>query len=376
MAKSKIRVLQIIDKLSMDGTNPSSCTKLFLDMLPRFKADQFEMKVCTLRNPDPAGVVLEDVGLEVFYLNKGKISPANIGAIEALIQTHRIDIVHLHGYSAANFGRIAARRQGIKNVVHEHAILKLQPHQYLADWLLRQKTDAAIAVSPAVREFMIHGRHVPAEKIQVIGNGIDTAQFEEPSSDKIARMKQKYGIPSEKKIIGTLTRFRAEKGNRYLIEAMPEIHEAHPEVVCVLFGEGPLRAELEKLATDLHVQQQVLFPGFVSDIYNAYYMFDVIVIPSVSEGFGLALVEAMAAGRPVVASQVGGMKDIIEDGKTGLFVPPADAGAIAQAVNRYFDDDTMAAHISASAREQSHQYDIHHIVRMFEQLYTDLSDIN
>ena len=92
MPNSKINVLQVIDKLSMDGVNPSSCTKLFVEWMPLFEEKVFDVKVCTLRNPDPAGKVLEDMGIQVFYLNKGKISPANISAIKQLIHENHIDI--------------------------------------------------------------------------------------------------------------------------------------------------------------------------------------------------------------------------------------------------------------------------------------------
>ncbi|MBN2010335.1 glycosyltransferase family 4 protein [candidate division KSB1 bacterium] len=372
MENSKINVLHVIDKLSMDGTNPSSCTKLFVDWMPKFDADKFNVKVCTLRDPDPAGKVLEDIGVDVFYINKGKISPANITEIETLIQKHKIDIVHLHGYSAANFGRIAARRQGIKNVVHEHAILKVQPHQYVADWLLRNKTDAAIAVSGAVKDFMMSGRHVPENTIRVIENGIDIEKFAAPSREVIENARKQYGIPDGQKVIGTLTRFREEKGNLYLIEAMQDIFKQHPDTVCVLFGDGPLRDELKQLVKTLNIEKHVLFPGFVNDIHTAYHLFDVMVIPSLSEGFGLVLVEAMASSRACVATKIGGMVDILDDGTTGFFVPPKDAVAIAVQVNKLLADDTLRDSLGRAAKLASEKYTMQHNVDALMELYQGL----
>jgi hypothetical protein len=158
--------MHIIDKLSMDGTNPSSCTTLFGEWIPRLDTDGFSTTVLTLRKPDIAGKYLEDQGIKVYYQNHRKVSIKK--GIMDLMDREKADIVHLHGYSAANFGRIAARKKGVKNIVHEHAILKVLPHQYLADFLLRNLTDSAIAVSNSVKEFMVRGRNIPEEKISVI----------------------------------------------------------------------------------------------------------------------------------------------------------------------------------------------------------------
>jgi glycosyltransferase involved in cell wall biosynthesis len=181
----KINVLHVIDKLSMDGINPSSCTILFGEWIPYLDSNGFHTTVLTLRKPDPAGEYLEKRGIKVYYQGYGKISSKNINGIREIIERERADIVHLHGYSAANFGRIATRREGVPNIVHEHAVLKVMPHQYLADYLLRKYTDIAVAVSNGVKDFMIRGRSVPEGKIKVIENGIKLDKFKKIEPEAI-----------------------------------------------------------------------------------------------------------------------------------------------------------------------------------------------
>jgi len=367
-----IKVLHVIDKLSMDGVNPSSCAQLFVQWIPRHDPARFKVMVANLRPKDRAGQFVEDSGIEVFYINKGKFSFGNVRAIESLIEEHDIDILHLHGYSSANFGRLAARRKSIPSVMHEHAILKTLPHQYLADRLLRDKTDVAVAVSQAVGDFLTGSRSVPKEKIRVIWNGIDLQSYRHPERERCEQFRSRFGQPHQK-LVGTVTRLRKEKGNRYFIEAAHRIAAQSPEVRFVIVGDGPERAELEALVTRLDLTERVHFAGFVTDVAAALSSFDIAVIPSLREGFGLALAEAMAAGRPIVATNVGGMREMAEHEVHALLVPPANSPALAQAIGRVLANAKLAARLAREARAHSESFSIERNVRELEALYASLA---
>ena len=366
-----IKILHVIDKLTMDGKNPSSCARLFAEWIPRHDKTQFLLKVVSLRARDKAGEYLEENGIDVHYINKGKLSFANIQEIEKLIKQFNIDIIHLHGYSSANFGRVAAHKQSIQSVMHEHAILKVQPHQFLVDKLLRQRTDTAVAVSKAVKHFMMNGRSVPAEKINVIWNGINTQNFSKPDIDKAEEFRSQF-VKSGQKLIGTVTRFRKEKGNTYFIEAAQYILRVFKNTHFVLIGDGPERQELEALVARLQLQDRIHFVGFVKNVSEALAAFDVAVIPSIREGFGLALAEAMAAARPIVASKVGGMVEMAQDKEHVLFVPPADSQAIAESVIRILDNNKLAIQLGKAACVQSEKFGIDRNVQELESLYTSM----
>ncbi len=365
----KIRVLHVIDKFTMDGVNPSSCSRLFADWIPLHDSSRFQVDVAGLRPKDAAGEFLEKQGIRVFYIQEGKISPKNIAAIAALAEEGNYDILHLHGYSSANFGRLAARKVGIRSIVHEHAILQVQPHQFVVDWLLRKRTDVAVAVSNAVKAFMMHGRSIPEEKIEVIWNGIDLKQFQNVPEERVRRFREQHGLPENAKIIGTVTRLREEKGNTYLIEAAAEVLRLEPETTFVLIGDGPLRDSLQQQAQELGIGEKVVFTGFVTDVHAALAALDIVVLPSLREGFGLALVEAMAAGKPVVATKVGGMIELARHERSALMVYEADSPALAQAILRLIREPELAQQLAAQAKEDSARFSIEENVRALEALY-------
>lgn len=370
-----INILHIIDKLSMDGINPSSCTVLMGDWYANMDLGKFRMTVCTLRSPDPAGSYLENMGIKVHYLGHGKISPANITSISKLIESEQADIVHLHGYSAANFGRIASRRMGVPNIVHEHAVLKVQLHQYIADKLLARLTDEAIAVSGYVRDFMIEKRSIPAEKIHLIENGIQLEKFNAVDRATTILKREELGIDESTKIIGTVTRLREEKGNEYLIRAIHHLMDSGEAFVLLIAGDGPLREKLEKLAKDLQIQDVVRFLGFRTDIPELSSAFDIQVIPSLTEGFPLCLAEAMAAKNAVVATYVGGMKDIGREGDTVLFSPPEDSEALAEKILYLLKDERLAKKMAESAEIYSKVFDIRNGVKLLEKEYERLYNL-
>ena len=326
----KIQVLHVIDKLSMDGINPSSPAILLKEWIPHLRTQSIESSVCCLRTNDPGKNWLEAEGIQVCSLGFGRVSWRNIQGIMAVIDQTHADIVHLHGYSSANFGRIASKRKGIKNIVHEHAVLPILPHQWIFDYLLRKYTDIGVAVSHNVSRFMVRGRCVPERKIRVVGNGINLTKFTKRPADRIRQIRKALGIPENYHIIGTVTRLRKEKGAEYFIRAMPHVKREFPNVVFLIVGDGSLRTNLESLANELGMDRQIRFLGFRTDIADILSVLDVNVIPSLTEGFPLSLVEAMAAGNAIVASNIGGMKEIAKDRETLLFVPPTDPIALAE----------------------------------------------
>ena len=372
--RKKLNILQVIDKFSMDGVNPSSCTGLLADWALRMDPDRFRNFLCGIKRPEPAGLWLEKKGMEVFFLSKGKYSPAAVPAMMRLIDAHRIDILHLHGYSSANFGRIAARLKGIPAVVHEHAIMDILPHQYLMDFALRGMTDAAVAVSEAVKRFMVRGRCVPPEKVTIIPNGINLSRFSPADPQAIMDKRKELKIPEGSPIVGVVTRFREEKGNRYFIECAPHVQKIFPDARFVIVGDGPLRGELESLSQHLGTSESVLFTGFVPDVPLMLSLFDIAVIPSLTEGCPLALMEAMAVGKTIVATRVGGIREIARDGYDALLVPPADPVQLADRIVHLLKHRDLTVQLAARAKETGKRYSVENNVRSLEAIYLDLID--
>ena len=367
-----MHILHIIDKLSMDGHHPSSCAILLRQWADEFQKRGIRLSICTLRDPDPGSAIFEKSGTNVFCIGHGKMSWKNIVGVTEIVNSERPHILHLHGYSAANFGRIVSRRKRIPNVVHEHAVLKVLPHQYTVDFLLQRLTDAAVAVSNSVKQFMRKGRCIPENKIKIIANGIKIDQFERKSEAEIAKKRKELNISKDRIIIGTVTRLREEKGTEYLIRAIPAIIEEFPKIILLVVGDGPLRVKLNDLAKELGVKDYVRFLGFRSDIAEILSTFKINVIPSLSEGFGLALVEAMAMKTAIIATEVGGMQDILKKGEIALSVAPMNSKNISEKVRLLLNNPSLAEKLSRNAEKLSRHYDIKQNVNALKKLYIDV----
>ncbi len=368
----KYKILHVIDKLSMDGVNPSSIALCFIEWIKHREAQRYEVMVVSLRARDAASQKLEANGVKMFYIDKGKYSFAIAGALADIVRQEKIDLLHLHGYSAANFGRLAARQCGIPNVMHEWAVLKTLPHQFLADRLLSRKTDVAVGVSQSVRDFLVQSRAVPLNKTRVVWNGVNLNNFKTAAPEKVRAFKEQFGFSPEQKMIGTVTRLREEKGNRYFIEAAPQVLREFPEARFIVIGDGPLREELEALATKLNLAGKLFFAGFVSEVAVALAAMDIYVMASLTEGFPFALAEAMAAGKTVAVTNVGGMKEMVQHEENGLLVPCANGAALATALVRLLKNPTLSQHLGDAARRRSQEFSVERNVMALEAIYAEL----
>jgi glycosyltransferase involved in cell wall biosynthesis len=356
----------------MDGVNPSSCTVLFGGWAQALRDVGCQFTVLSLREDRQAGKYLRERGIEELYSEDSKYSLQHIKTIRGLIIERKIDVVHLHGYGAAHFGRVASRQVGIPNVVHEHAVLQPKFQHVALDWLLRKKTDAAIAVSKNVAAFMREWRCIPAEKMHVIGNGIDLSRFKAPSPKERSRARKELGIPDDALIVGTVTRFREEKGNEFLIRSFAAVRAQYPNAHLVLVGDGPLADRLHRIAAEEKVGDGIHWLGFRADVESVISTFDVHVIPSLTEGFPLALAEGMAVGNAMVVTAVGGMLELAVEGENALLVPPSDAPAIAAATLRLFGDRLLVTKLRQHAIRSSESMSISRSAQGVFRLYGEL----
>jgi len=356
----------------MDGVNPSSCAYLIRDWHRYSDKSQFNVMTCGLKKDEPAGEIYKKEGINVFFLGNGKYSIGNITGLMKLIDRAKIDLLHLHGYSSANFGRIAARIKGIPNIVHEHAILKILPHQYLADFLLRKMTDSAIGVSGAVKEFLIKGRHVPAELIKIVYNGVNLSQFKKSDEPVLTKLRQEFSFDKNNIIVGTLTRLREEKGNEYLLRAMARVIEKYPSARLLIAGDGPQKEWLEQLIKELHLEKHAFLIGFRTDILDLLTLYDIVAIPSLNEGFGLIMVEAMAMRKPVVATRVGGLVEIAGSKESALFVQPGNPQELAESIIALIKNPDLAKKMRDVGLQESKRFSIEKNVEKFEEIYLQL----
>lgn len=305
----------------------------------------------------PAGrlqQVLAGHGIETLTYGPGNrsFSAGQVAALYRLIRQWRPHIVHTHGSLS---GRLAGRLAGRRVVYTKHGLgqaveLSVQVRQRvpllqrLADrWL----ADRVIAVSGAVRDELLR-QGTPPSRIAVIPNGVPAPA--DGGSKQREALRRELGLGPGPVALST-GRLAPEKGHPYLIEAWAAVRQAVPEAVLLIAGDGPERPRLEQLIADRGLTGAVRLLGFRDDAAQLPAAADVFVLPSLTEGMGIALLEAMACGCPVIASAVGGITEAVADRTHGLLVPPGDAAGLADACIALLADPARARAYGEAARE-------------------------
>ena len=345
--------------------------RLFAWMIPRFDAARYRVSLVSLRKRDLSEETLESMGVDITYLAKGKFDPSTLSALLRVIDAKKIDILHLHGYGATTFGRIAAAMRGLPVVLHEHANLTSTPwFQRVADTMLERFTDIAIAVSESTAEFVVQARRVRPSRVKVVYLGAPLDEFgQSRAPEDVAAARVELGATPSDFVIGTVTRLHDSKGNSYLIDAAKVVLEARPDARFLLFGEGPLLDSLKAQAASLGLGDRFIFGGFQKDVARVLSTFDLSVFPSLWEGTPLTLFEALAAGRPIVATDADGLLDVLTNEHDALIVPKRDTPALARRILELMSDPVLRARIAAEGRVTAKSYDIAAFVRKMERLY-------
>ena len=372
----RLNVVHICDHLGWEGSRMHGVKRLFAWMIPRFNRDRFNVSLVSLRRKDLSQDTLEQFGVDVSYLGRHKFDPGTYGALRNLLEAKRADVVHMHGYGATTFGRLCARSMKLPSILHEHANHGDTPwFQKIADTFLAPHTDLAIAVSETTAEFTIRARRMPAERTKVVYLGAPLDEFARPRSpEDVAAARAALGIAPETLAVGTVTRLMPSKGNQYLVEAAAALTAKYPRLRVYIAGEGELQAELEAQAKALNLGDRLVFTGFQRDVAAVLTALEIVVFPSLWEGTPLTAFEALASGKPIVATDADGLLDILTDRHDALIVPKRDAGALTRAVDELIDQPALARKLADNARQTGTRYDITQFVRKMERLYEILHE--
>jgi glycosyltransferase involved in cell wall biosynthesis len=373
-----LNVLQVCDHLGWDGSRMHGVKRLFAWMIPRFDPARYRVSLVSLRKKDVSEETLESYGIDITYLHKSKFDPATLPALLKVIDRKKIDILHLHGYGATTFGRMAGAMRGLPAILHEHANLTDTPwFQKVADTALEPFTDIALAVSQSTADFVINARRLPPRKVKVVYLGVPLEEFSrERSEQDIRSARDELGIAPGDFAIGTVTRLHESKGNAFLVEAARLVLDRRPFARFFIVGEGPLRGPLEQQARALNLGDRLVFAGFAKDVARVISAFDLSVFPSLWEGTPLTVFEALAMGKTIVATDADGLVDVLTDEKDAIIVPKRDAPALAAGLIRAIDEPDTRLRIRAGAFATGKQYDIAAFVRKMERLYDLLHEVS
>lgn len=375
MKSMEIKILHLLGSTIRGGTETMTL-RLITNM-----SSQFQNEVCFLSKRGPIGEELEHKGVRVYYLSLTSFWTIPIVAFRLyrLLRANHYDILHLYGLKANLLGRVLGRLSGHKRILG--ALRSMYPSgskkiwtlwiDRLTFWLSLGYVSNSQA---AIDSLVAHGydRH----KFWLIHNGIDIAPFYRRSEEEKEAIKGKYNLPLDKPIITCVANLRLPKGHEYLIEALHNLKNTSHDFITLLVGDGPLREKLERLVRELNLERHVLFLGSKAqqEIPNILAITDIFVLSSLWEGLPTAIIEAMAAGCPVVATAVGGIPEVVVDGVTGFLVPPKNVTALAEKIKLLLRDEGLRQRMGqAGAKRVKQQFTIEHMVSKYEELYRKLA---
>jgi glycosyltransferase involved in cell wall biosynthesis len=355
-------VLLVGDTLNLGGTEGQ-----LVELACRLDRSRWDVEVACGRPEGPLRARLEGAGFEPWRCGPASFkSPKLLGAIVALARRMRsrgIVLVHSFDFYSNILALSAARLAGVRAVIGSQRDLgNLRPptQQMINNLSLRLATHVLVN-SDAVRERILQSHGIRQERITVIPNGVDLARF----SPRHGSPRNGSGL-----VVGALSNLRPEKGLADLVRAVGMVRERWPDVRLVIWGEGPLRRELETLVATLNLVPSVELPGSTGVPEAALRDLDIFVLPSLSEACSNGLMEAMATALPVVATSVGGNPGVVEDEISGLLVPPGDASALAKAIIRLIEDRALAARLGEQARAHARlTFGMERMVARTEALY-------
>lgn len=318
---------------------------------------------------------LEDQGIPTTCLHRTRpLDPRVIGQIARHLRGRKTDILHAHLPYTGIVGRIAARWAGVPGVIYtEHNLQeRYQWMTRVANQVTMRLCDVTIAVSDEVRNSLLRSPLARRARVQTILNGVDVDSLSEAAGSGHG-VREEFGIAPGRLVVGVVNVFRPQKRLDLWIDAARLIARAEPETTFMVVGDGPMAGEIRAQAERAGLDGRILFPGLRRDAPRLMAAFDVFMLSSVYEGLPVAVLEAMALGRPVVATRVGGLPSVIEDGLHGLLVDAGDPAALAgRVVELLRSPDRRRQLGEAAAQRIEAEFSIQQMVRATESLYTDV----
>jgi glycosyltransferase involved in cell wall biosynthesis len=377
-----LRILYLINSLQVGGAEKS-----LLDILPRFRV--VEPVMCHLFVGSTLKAAYQREGIRVISLGvPGRYSfRTAIKRVEQVVRSERPQLIHTTLFASNVVGRMVgrnlrvpvvsslvsdsygvARRQGLSM----SGRLKLQVVQ-LVDAVTARWTTRFVAISETAKEAGCRTLGLSREKVFVIYRGRDPEVFRPPSEEQVVASRASLGFDHQTPIVLNVARLRKSKGQGDLIRAMPAVAAEHPQARLLVAGEGDYRAALEGLASQLDLEERVLLLGTRDDIPTLLHSADVVVFPSYYEGHGGALVEAMLAGRPIVASDIPVHRESITQGQSGLLVPLNRSQTLAENILWLLRNPAEAAQMGQRARKTAvERFDVRKIAVQHEDMYASV----
>jgi glycosyltransferase involved in cell wall biosynthesis len=387
-SEQRIKVLRVIARLNMGG--PALHVAYLTAGLTKRGYDTTLVAGSLARGEDSMAFVADGLGLEVVRIDElgREISPLRdlraTFQLARLIRRERPQILHTHTAKAGTVGRVAALLAGSRRppiIVHTfHGHVLRGYFGPVRSWFFRilerrlaAGTTALIAVSPQVRDDLVSLGVAPSDRFVVVRLGIELEQRVASEQNGRAESRRYLGIPADRFAVGWIGRMTAVKRTDDVLVAFKRLRDEGVDAVLCMVGDGPDRVQLERRAHELGVIRDTLFLGYQEDVAPFYSAFDTLVLPSSNEGTPVSAIEALAAGRPVVATRVGGVPDVVRDGEDGFLVETGDTVELAARLAQLARDPELRERMGQQGRERVlPRYAVDRLVDDVDRLYRSL----
>lgn len=364
------------------GLCPGGTERQIVELCKGLDRNRFELSVLVARPGGELEAELERAGITIDAIPINSLREFNalrqLLRLRRFIRERKIDLLHTFSLLGNTFGVLAGQLAQVPVIVTSRRDMygpdDYPPYGTLQAYFSR-RVDGIVTNAESIREMLIAREYVEPERISVVHNGLDMARF--ATGNYRSEARRQWGINDNRPVIGVVADLKKIKGHIYLLKATRLLANLLPELRVLIIGasisEPETRIELEQAAKELGIEEQVIFTGRSMDVPYILSALDVSVLPSLSEGLSNTILESMAAGVPVVATSVGGNRELIKDKETGLLVNARDGVGLAFSILRLIKEPALAARLAASARETvRHGYTNAQMVNAMESLYERL----
>ncbi len=363
--------MRVISDLPVGGVEAR-----LLALLPKL-ADKYDIRVCCIRARGALAGDFERAGIPVTVKYfRSRLHPLSLYKLAAYMREEQIDIVHTHMYRPNISGVVAARLARVPVIISQvHNVDHWDSRrQIFMDSLLSGWRDRVIVVSNAVKKNYIEKTRIAPQKCEVIYNGVDTEKYKSPN--KAITLKEKWGISPNDKVVGIIARLVPQKDHLTFIHAAEKVYRSIPNVAFLIIGGEKggcgVTAQLKTQVAEMGLDKQVIFTGVQKNIADILSIMDVSALSSIKEGFSNVILESMAAGVPMVATNVGGNREAIVDGETGFVVPQQSPQELAEAILKILQNDTLAASMRDTSLKRIKLFSLDTMFQKTDELYQTL----
>ena len=370
-----VNILYVIDNLTFGGGERG-----FAQIIGRLSRERYRIFVAC-KNRGVFWEKLKEYKVIGYPMDMGnRFNVFTIRYLTTIIREEKIHIVHSQGGRADFFARVAARLAKISKIVSTvqmpvegYDVSPLRKAVYvILDRFTERFVDKFIVVSEALRRTLIEGHKIPPEKVVRIYNGIELDKYD-PELYSREKVRKELRIGPDIPLVGAIGRLVWQKGFPFFIQAASYVLRAIPNAKFLLVGDGPLRSELERMVGDLGMTKDFIFTGFREDIPEVLAALDVLVLSSLREGLPMILLEGMAMARPVVATDIEGIAEVVEHNKTGILVPPEDPQALAEGIIALLRDKDKARRMGQAGRKRvEEKFSVEEMVRRTQGVYESM----